>query len=161
MEFLTPLLLVVAVCCHCHNAVEFNALHLLPFAAFDELATFFYGEAELRFLLSYMELQENGDSAVALHALLVDFANKLYGVSRMDEAHERRDVLHFVRLQMTNEVPFDVLWQCSFLANKFLHMAFAKNSLSGIVRLLQLFLWMVFTNGTKGYTLSERSLYAV
>ena len=79
----------------------------------------------------------------------------------MDKADERCDVLHLVRLQMANEMPFYVLWQSSLLANKFLHMALAEDPLSGIVSLLQFFLWMVFANSTKGYALLERSLYAV
>ena len=53
----------------------------------------------------------------------------------MYETYERCHILHFVRLKMPDEVPFDVIRQNRLLGHEFLHVAFGKHALSRIVRL--------------------------
>ena len=66
-------------------------------------------EAELRLLLSYMQLHEAGDVAAAAKALLGNLLEEAGRVHAVDERHVGREVFHLVGLQVADEVPLDAL----------------------------------------------------
>ena len=56
-------------------------------------------------------------------------------VHGMDEIDKRHYLAHFIRLQVPDEVPTDILWQLQLLGTEFLHPTLPKIPFARIVRL--------------------------
>jgi hypothetical protein len=79
----------------------------------------------------------------------------------MNQAYVGRYVLYLVCLQVPYEVPFYVLWQYGLFLPEFLHVAFAKDALSGIVCLLYHLGRMVLAHGTQLHPLRQGAEYGL
>ena len=138
---------VVGVRGHAHEASDADVPVLTPRAALHVGKEFVGQEAELCLFLGNVYLHQDGDDASKASGLLVDLAKQVVAIDGMNEADERGDVLHFVGLQVPNEVPFDVLGQGFVLLHHFLHMTFAEDALSCIVGFLYHLCWMILADG--------------
>ena len=74
----------------------------------------------------------------------------------MDEADEGSDVLHLVRLEVSDEVPLDVFRQRLVLLYQLLYMALTEDALPTIVCLLYHLDWMVLAHGHQPYAFGQR-----
>ena len=79
----------------------------------------------------------------------------------MDERDVGYDILDFVGLQMSYEVPLDIGWQDLVFISHLEGLVFAEISLSCIVGLLNHAGWLGFGHSDKTYTLRNKRAYVL
>ena len=143
-------------------------LQLAPLAISQQLATGIGRQAVLRLFLGNMQLQQHINHATALGGLLVNLAEQLQRIDSLDHSHIRHNVLHLVGLQMTDEVPLDVLRQRLVLLAQLLLVALPEEALSLFVGGHDVFVRMVLADSYQsdagrqvGKHLVKISLYVV
>ena len=77
----------------------------------------------------------------------------------MDESNERDDLFDLIGLQVTDEVPLDVLWLHFVLVAHFKGMVFTENALTGIIGLLQVADRLGLADGYQGHRIGQRRFY--
>ena len=104
-----------------------------PFAAFEHAAAVVERQPVLCVLLGNVKLEQHFYDTVVSLSLSVDFLQKLQRVHCLYHGNVRRDVLHLVCLQMSDEVPLYVLRQALCLNGKFLFAALSEHPLTCVV----------------------------
>ena len=128
------LLFVVGVGGHAHHAYD---AHVRQFAiVLHQLVGFGSVEAELGFFGGYVELQQTIDLAVVLGGLLVDGLQERERVDAVDERDEGDDVLYLVGLEVSDEVPLDVVGQLGVLVTHLECFVLAEETLSDTIGVL-------------------------
>ena len=155
MKLAADLRLVVRIRCHAHQPRYLHACQFFPFAGGKHLLAGFGREAIFAFFLRDVQFQQTGNDTPAAQGLTVDFLQKAQAVYGVDEADVRRNVFHFVLLQMPDKMPFDVFGQGFMFGLQLLHAAFAKHALPAIVGFLQGFNWMEFRHCHKAHALRQ------
>ena len=113
--------------------------HLSPLARLQKFTASIDRKTRLGIFLGDMQFQQHLHHAVVLGSLLVNLLQELQAIHRLNHGDIRSNVLHLVGLQMTDEMPLDILRQGSHLLGEFLLMALAKDALPlGISRLNKL-----------------------
>ena len=108
-----------------------------------------------------MQFQQDLDDPSALLCLTVNLPQELHGVNSLDHRYIRSDVLHFVRLQMTDEMPLDILRQRLVLQTQFLFVTLTENALSLLVGGLNILIGVILGNCHKAYTLWQCVQYTM
>ena len=80
-----------------------------------------------------MDLQQYVDRTARSGSGFLDRLGQPNAVERMDHRHERHDHLHFIGLQMADQVPFDVLGKLLVLLSHLLRPVLSENPLAGFV----------------------------
>ena len=80
-----------------------------PFATSQQLSQRVRRETVFRLFLSDVQLQQYVDNAPTLSSLLIDFLQQFQRVDSLNHRHVGCNIFHLIRLQMTNEVPLDIL----------------------------------------------------
>ena len=86
-------------------------LQLAPLTVTEQFTTRIECQSVFRLLLCNMQFQQHIDRTVILGCLLVDLPQQFQGVNRFDHRDIGCDILHLIGLQMTDEVPLDILGQ--------------------------------------------------
>ena len=136
LEFLADQYHIVGVCSHSHHAADAHVVHCLENLGIQDILGFFHAEAEFRFLFRDVELQQAVDNSVVLNCFFINGLQQIEGVDGMNQPRERYDVFDFVCLQMSDEMPVDVLWQNLVFVAHLERMVLAEYTLSGFVSLL-------------------------
>src|SRR6185312_5157475 len=76
--------------------------------ALRRLSDLIRAESEFRFLARDMHLQEHVDRPAAADRLPFDLLQQADAVHTLYEMNERQDMLHLVRLQMTDKMPMNI-----------------------------------------------------
>lgn len=150
--------LVAGVRRHAHQSADVDVCIRTPGATFHVRQQFVRAEAVLCLFLCDMYLHEDGNRASATSCLLVYLVQQVIAVNGMDETDERRDILYFIRLQVPNEMPLNVLWQFFMLLDEFLDMALAEDALTAFVGLTNERGRVVLADGYKADTFGQRLL---
>ena len=96
------------------------------------------GQGDLWDIGNRQVLLRYGDGSYLLARSGSGFLDRLgqpNAVERMDHRHERHDHLHFIGLQMADQVPFDVLGKLLVLLSHLLRPVLSENPLAGFVSL--------------------------
>ena len=96
-----------------------------------------------------MNLQQARNLPADALSLPTYFLQETRRINCVNEVDIWHDVLHFVRLQVSDEVPLNVIGQGSTLGLQFLHVTFAEDSLPAIVGLTYHIGWMKLTHSHK------------
>ena len=128
---------------------------LAPLAFLQHLAAGVGRKAILRLLLGDMQFQQHVDNAIVLGGLLVDLLQELEAIHRIDHADVGRNVFHLISLQMTDEMPLNVVGQLGHLLAKLLLMALAKNALANGIGRLKILLGVILADGHKADTFGQ------
>ena len=124
--------------------------HLAEISRREQGASLRFIKSVLGFFLRNMELQEAIQDATLFAGLLVNFLQKPQTVHRMYHPYERRHLLHFIGLQMPDEVPFDVGREQRFFFKQLLYPVLSENALPLIVQFLDPSHWLGFGNSDEG-----------
>ena len=112
--------------------------------------------ARLGLLAGDVDLEQDVDHTAAAGRLRLNRLGEAGAVHRMDQLHERRDVLDLVGLQVADHVPLDILGkQLVFLA-KLLRAALAEDALSGVVGLADQLRRVGFRDGDQRHPRRQR-----
>jgi hypothetical protein len=79
----------------------------------------------------------------------VYFFQQIQAVNRMDQCDTRGNVFDFITLEVTDHVPFNIMWQQIVFGAEFLSLIFSKYALTGIVGFLNLLNWLRFADGNQ------------
>ena len=96
-----------------------------------------------------MKFQKNLHHTIVLGSLLLNLLEKFQTVYRFNHRDIRCDILHLIGLQMTDEMPLDVLRQRSHLLGEFLLMTLAEDTLSFSISLLDILVGMELADGNE------------
>src|SRR5690606_17156043 len=99
----------------------------------QKLNCFIETKSKLRFLIRNVNLNQAVNNPLVLFPLLVNFLEKLQAIHRMDQADEGSDIFYFIRLQVPEQVPFNIMRKLLVLFYQFLHLILPENSLSSLV----------------------------
>ena len=128
-------------------------LHLAPFTRIKEFTTGIERQAVLRCLLSNMQFEKHLDHPSALLCLTVNLPHELHRVNSLNHRHIRCNVFYLIRLQMTDEMPLDILGQRLVLLTQFLLVTLTEDALSLLIGGLYIFVGVILGNCHKAYTL--------
>ena len=124
-------------------------LHLPPFASLQKFAASIKRKTRFGIFLCQMKFQKNLHHTIVLGSLLLNLLEKFQTVYRLNHRDIRCDILHLIGLQMTNEMPFDVLRQRSHLLGEFLFVTLAEDTLSFSISLLDILVGMELADGNE------------
>jgi hypothetical protein len=93
----------------------------------------FFRESVLGLFGTQVELQQDIDGFTIVAPPLVDGFQQMEGIHRLDQGDVRKDEFEFVRLEMTDEVPFDVGGHLGHFLRQFLRPVLAEEPLSRVV----------------------------
>jgi len=96
-----------------------------------------------------MKFQKNLHHTIVLGSLLLNLLEKFQTVYRLNHRDIRCDILHLISLQMTDEMPLDVLRQRSHLLGEFLFVTLAEDTLSFSISLLDILVGMKLADGNE------------
>ena len=147
VEFAAHLFLVIGEGRHAHHAMDGHVLKFLEFGALQHFLALFERKPEFGFLVGDVELQQAGDDALVLDGGLVDLLEQRETVNAVNQRHIRGDVLDLVGLQMTDEVPFDVLGELRVFVTHLLSVVLTENALTVLVQRADVFRRFEFGNG--------------
>ena len=136
-------------------------LQLAPLAVGQQLPAVVERQTVLRGLLGNMQLQQHVDDPPALGGLLVNLLQQLQRVDGLHHIYIRCYILHLVRLQVTDEVPDDVLRQRLVLHLQLLLVALAEHPLALLVSGLDVFIGVILADGHQPDTLGQRVEHTV
>ena len=106
-----------------------------------------------------MYLQEDINDASAFLCLFVNLFQQFKRIDCLYHGDIRSDILDFVGLQMTYEMPLDILRECLHLLAKFLFVALTEDALTFVISRLYILVRMILTNSHKADTLWQISKY--
>ena len=132
-KFAVYLCLVGGVAGHTHEAAYLHVCEASPLATGKHRKALLWGEAEFCLLLCNVNLQQAGDAAACLCALLVNFGKELVAVDAVDEVHKGCNIFYFIALQVSYEMPADVGGQGLLFLGEVLCLTFPKMALAGVV----------------------------
>ena len=112
-------------------------LHCRKLRRLQQLLRLTHVKPKLRLLRGDMELQQAVNHTVMLRSLLVHRLQQMQAVYTVNHAHILGDILNFIRLQMANKMPFNILRQHSVLVAHFQCLVLTKQPLPRVIRLLQ------------------------
>ena len=118
------------------KAPSLNVYVWQSFGQFTGLASFqhfFHAETAFGLLLCYMQLEQYINSAVNASCFFFNETEQFHAVNALDDCHMGHDGAHLVLLQVTDEVPTDILGQQRGLGYQFLGAVLAEQALSGLV----------------------------
>ena len=127
----------------------------LPFTVFQQFTAGGRGEAILALLFCNMQLQQDIDDAAVPGRLFVDLLQQLQRINGLYHRNVRSDILYLVRLEMTDEMPLDVLRQTLHLPCKLLFLALAEDTLALTVGSLDIFDRMELADGNQPHTIRK------
>lgn len=130
-EFTSHLQHVVGIGGHTHDADNTDIVKLG--VVLQQFFGFTGVESELGFLGGDMELEEAVDDAVVLGGFLVYGLQQREGVDAVDERDVGDNVLDFIGLEVSDEMPLDVLGELGMLVAHFEGFVFAEEALPKVV----------------------------
>ena len=145
------LLFVLRIRSHAHEATN-GYIGILRKRG-DNLRQFVGQEARLSLLAGYVHLQQDVLHQSLLSGLVVEGAQQLLGVHRLDEVRSQpQQVADLVGLQVSDEVPTDIRGQNSHFLLQFLHPTLPEIAFAGLVGLSYRLRRMELTDTHQGYT---------
>ena len=72
-----------------------------------------------------------------LSAFLLYRLRQLQGIDRVNQPHLIDNIFHFIRLQVTDHMPLNILWQCLVFLPDLLHFIFPKHTDAQIIGFLK------------------------
>ena len=106
---------IVCIRSHAHKSAYPDIAELFPFIACKHLPAFVETETEFGLFLCYVQLKQAVYGSSGLGCLPVDFGKEFVGIHSMNQSNIGYDIFDFIRLQMSDEMPFDIFWKVADL----------------------------------------------
>ena len=117
---------------------------------------FFRQEAELRLLLRHMHLQQHIHHTPHLGGSLLNILQMLQAVHSVNHAHKGDVILQLLALQVTDEMPLDILGQHGSLVTQLRGVVLAEKALTCIVSLHDIVHRLQFRDGNEARPRRQR-----
>ena len=114
-------------------------------------------ENVLGFLMRNIYLHKDRNNDIFLLCLNIDLLCQTVGINRMDQCNLSDNVFYFVSLQMSDHMPFDILWHFLDFIAELLHFIFAEIPDIFIINFLKHLNWFCFTDSDQRHFFSLSS----